>query len=133
AVSSWWVNLHGHGEPRIAAAIAEQAKRLEHVIFAGFTHEPAERAAEGLLKIAPKGLDHVFFSDDGSTAVEAGLKMALGAWRHRGQPRSVIVALEHAYHGDTFGAMSVSARGTFTEAFDRLLFSVERLPFPAKG
>ncbi len=133
AVSSWWVNLHGHGEPRIAAAIAEQARTLEHVIFAGFTHEPAERAAEALLKAAPRGLEHVFFSDDGSTAVEAALKMALGAWTHRGAPRTTIVALEHAYHGDTFGAMSVSARGAFTQAFERLLFSVERLPFPARG
>jgi len=133
AVSSWWVNLHGHGHPRIAAAIAEQARRLEHVIFAGFTHEPAERLAERLVAVAPRGLEHVFFSDDGSTAVEAAVKMALGAWRHRGRERTVVVALEHAYHGDTFGAMSVSARGPFTSAFERLLFSVERLPFPAPG
>jgi adenosylmethionine-8-amino-7-oxononanoate aminotransferase len=124
AISSWWVNLHGHAHPRVAAAIAAQAGRLEQVIFAGFTHEPAERLAEKLLAIAPPGLDHVFFSDDGSTAVEAAVKMALGA-----RPgRSRIAALEHAYHGDTFGAMSVSARGPFTDPYKRQLFDVVRLP-----
>lgn len=133
AVSSWWVNLHGHGEPRIAAAIAAQATRLEHVIFAGFTHEPAETLAEKLVALAPAGLEHVFYSDDGSTAVEAGLKMALGAGSFRGRPRSVIAALEHSYHGDTFGAMSVSARGPFTQPYERHLFEVERLPFPEAG
>lgn len=129
AISSWWVNLHGHADPRIAAAIAAQAQCLEQVIFAGFTHEPAERLADRLLAAAPRGLEHVFFSDDGSTAVEVAVKMAL-ARRSAGENRSVVVALEHAYHGDTFGAMSVSARGPFTTPFARQLFDVERLPFP---
>lgn len=131
AISSWWVTLHGHAHPAIAQAISSQAAKLEQVIFAGFTHEPASRLAIELVRIAPKGLDRVFFSDDGSTAVEVGLKLCLQYWRHRGEERSHFLALEHAYHGDTFGAMSVSARGPFTKIFDKHLFSVERLPFPS--
>jgi adenosylmethionine-8-amino-7-oxononanoate aminotransferase len=131
AISSWWVTLHGHAQPEIAAAIAEQAARLDQVIFAGFTHEPAARLAEDLLRIAPPGLARVFYSDDGSTAVEAAVKMALQYWRNAGEDRRVIVALEHAYHGDTFGAMSVSARSVFTAAFDSMLFDVVRLPDPS--
>jgi len=130
AISSWWVTLHGHAQPEIAAAIAEQARTLEQVMFAGFTHEPAVRLAEGLVARAPAGLSRVFFSDDGSTAVEVALKIALQYWRQRGEPRRLIVALENAYHGDTFGAMSVSARGLFTEPFAEYLFEVARLPDP---
>ena len=133
AISSWWVNLHGHAEPSIAAAVAAQAATLEQVLFAGFTHAPAERLAERLAALAPRGLEHVFFSDDGSTAVEAALKMALGCRHHRGEDRPIVAALEHAYHGDTFGAMSVGARGAFTSPYERLLFSVQRLPFPEAG
>lgn len=133
AISSWWVNLHGHGHPRIAEAVARQAASLEHVIFAQFTHEPAERLAAGLLRVAPRGLGRLFLSDDGSTAVEAALKMAFGFWRSRGQDRTLVAALEHAYHGDTFGAMSVSARGPFVAPFERLLFEARRLPFPEAG
>jgi len=130
AISSWWVTLHGHAQPEIAAAIAEQARTLEQVMFAGFTHEPAVRLAEALTARAPTGLSRVFFSDDGSTAVEVALKIALQYSRHRGEPRRLIVALENAYHGDTFGAMSVSARGLFTEPFAEHLFEVARLPDP---
>ncbi len=130
-ISSWWVTLHGHVHPKIAAAIAEQAAKLEQVIFAGFTHEPAARLAQKLVAIMPAGLDKVFFSDDGSTAVEVSIKMCLQFWRHRGESRTEILALEHAYHGDTFGAMAVSARSPFTAPFDELLFQVERLPFPS--
>jgi adenosylmethionine-8-amino-7-oxononanoate aminotransferase len=130
AISSWWVTLHGHAHPRIAAAIAEQASTLEQVIFAGFTHEPGARLAEALVAHAPSGLERVFFSDDGSTAVEVAVKIALQSWKNRGKDRRTIVALENAYHGDTFGAMSVSARGLFTEPFANLLFAVERLPDP---
>ena len=86
AISSWWVNIHGHSHPRIAAAIAEQARKLEHVIFAGFTHEPAEELSQRLVRVLPAGLEHVFFSDDGSTAVEVALKMALQYWQNVGQP-----------------------------------------------
>ena len=103
------------------------------MIFAGFTHEPAETLARGLIDAAPPGSRHVFFSDSGSTTVEVALKMALGFWRNRGEPRQRIVALEHAYHGDTIGAMSVGARGVFNAAYEPLLFDVVRLPFPAQG
>jgi adenosylmethionine-8-amino-7-oxononanoate aminotransferase len=130
AISSWWVTLHGHAHPRIASEIAEQAATLEQVIFAGFTHEPAVRLAEELVEHAPAGLERVFFSDDGSTAVEVAVKIALQYWRNRGEKRKVIAALENAYHGDTFGAMSVSARGLFTEPYEGHLFEVARLPDP---
>ncbi len=133
AISSWWVNIHGHGHPAIAKAIAEQAATLEQVIFAGFTHEPAERLARRLLRLAPPGLDHVFFSDSGSTAVEVAIKMAVGCWHHRGKPRRKIIALEHGYHGDMFGAMAVGQRGPFNAAYEEMLFEVAFLPFPEKG
>jgi adenosylmethionine---8-amino-7-oxononanoate aminotransferase len=133
AISSWWVITHGHRHPRIVDAIKQQIGRLDQVIFAGFTHQPAEDLARGLIDIAPKGLAHVFYSDSGSTAVEVALKMALGFWKNRGERRSRIVALEHAYHGDTVGTMSAGARGVFNAAYEPLLFDVARLPFPAGG
>jgi adenosylmethionine-8-amino-7-oxononanoate aminotransferase len=127
AISSWWVNLHGHAHPAIAAAIAEQAARLEHVLFAGFSHEPAEELAERLGNIVPAPLSYIFFSDDGSTAVEVALKLAVQFWRNSGHPeKHRIVALEHAYHGDTAGAMSVSDDSPFTAAFDSLRIPVLR-------
>ena len=127
AISSWWVNLHGHSHPAIAAAIAEQSARLEHVLFAGFSHEPAEELASRLGKIVPAPLRHVFFSDDGSTAVEIALKMSVQYWRNLGRPEKCrIVALENAYHGDTAGAMSVSDNSPFTAAFDSLRLPVLR-------
>ena len=128
AISSWWVNLHGHSHPAIAAAIAGQAARLEHVLFAGFSHEPAGELASRLGKIVPAPLRHIFFSDDGSTAVEVALKLAVQYWRNCGQPgKCRIVALENAYHGDTFGAMSVSDDSPFTSAFDSLRLPVLRI------
>jgi len=130
AISSWWVTVHGHAHPAIAAAIGAQAATLDQVIFAGCTHEPAVGLAEDLLARLPPGLARIFYSDDGSTAVEVALKMALQYHRNRGASRSVVLALEDAYHGDTFGAMSVSARGVFTAAFQDHLFAVERLPTP---
>ncbi len=131
AVSSWWVNLHGHGHPVIAQAIAEQAKKLEHVIFAGFTHQPAILLAENLLSILPKNQSKIFFSDDGSTAVEVALKMGIQYWHNQGvRTKTKIVALEGAYHGDTFGSMSVVERGPFTQAFSPYLFEVEFIDFP---
>ena len=126
------MTLHGHAQPEIAAAIAEQARTLEQVIFAGFTHEPAARLAAALVARAPRGLERVFFSDDGSTAVEVAIKIALQYWRNRGEPRTLVAALENAYHGDTFGAMSVSARGLFTDPFGDKLFEVARLPGPRR-
>jgi adenosylmethionine-8-amino-7-oxononanoate aminotransferase len=127
AISSWWVTLHGHAQPEIAEAIGRQARVLEQVIFAGYTHEPAAALAAALAERLPRGLTRVFFSDNGSTAVEVAIKIALQYWQNRGQPRARIVALEHAYHGDTFGAMSASARGLFTEPFSPFLFDVVRL------
>jgi len=130
-ISSWWVNIHGHSHPRLNAAIAEQATKLEHVIFAGATHEPAVDLAERLVAALPAGLTRVFYSDNGSTAVEVAVKLAMQYWRNQGQPaRQRIVALHHAYHGDTVGAMSVSEDSIFTKAFAPLLFSVDRVHPP---
>lgn len=144
AISSWWVITHGHGDPRIIAAIRDQAERLDQVIFAGFTHEPAEQVARGLIRLAaahlpsPDPLAHVFFSDSGSTCVEVALKMALGYWHHRarrhgGEARHRIIVMEHSYHGDTIGTMSVGERGVFNHAYAPLLFDVARIPYPAPG
>src|SRR5215510_7036264 len=128
AVSSWWVNLHGHANPRIAAAIAEQARQMEHVILAGFTHEPAEKLAAGLRKWVAPQLTHLFFSDDGSTAVEVALKLAVQHFSNSGQgEKCEIVALEHGYHGDTAGAMSVSDDSPFTDPFRTMRYPVHRV------
>jgi adenosylmethionine-8-amino-7-oxononanoate aminotransferase len=129
AVSSWWTNIHGHSHPYIAEKIAAQAKRLEHVIFAGFTHEPAERLAEKLIDRIPYH-SKVFYSDNGSTAVEVAIKMALQYWKNKGEERLKLVAFRDAYHGDTFGAMSVSARGVFTQPYQNLLFDVDFIDTP---
>jgi adenosylmethionine-8-amino-7-oxononanoate aminotransferase len=129
AISSWWVNLHGHAHPLIAEAIAGQACKLEQVIFAGFTHGPAEELAARLRKVLPHDLEHIFFSDDGSTAVEVALKMAMQFWWNQGhRNKRKFVALEHAYHGDTSGAMSVGEDSAFVAAFDGLRFPVYRVP-----
>ncbi|MCU6455162.1 adenosylmethionine--8-amino-7-oxononanoate transaminase [Sphingomonas sp. A2-49] len=133
AISSWWVTTHGHREPRIMAAIADQAARMDQIIFAGWTHAPAEAVAAGLLRLMPDALTRVFFSDSGSTAVEVALKMALGYWLNRGEPRHRILVLDHGYHGDTIGTMSVGARGAFNRAYEPLLFDVATIPFPAAG
>jgi len=128
AISSWWVNLHGHAHPLIAEAIAEQARKLEHVIFAGFTHPAAEELSAALARHLPASLNRIFYSDNGSTAVEAAMKMAVQYWHNNGRPQKRrIVALEHAYHGDTIGAMSVSADSPFTAAFDALRLPVLRV------
>ncbi|WP_316811514.1 adenosylmethionine--8-amino-7-oxononanoate transaminase [Pedobacter heparinus] len=131
AVSSWWVNIHGHAHPYIAAKVAEQLTTLEHVIFAGFTHEPAVQLAERLLPLLPGSQEKVFYSDNGSTAVEVALKMCLQYWVNTTKkPRTKIIAFKDAYHGDTFGAMSVSGRSIFTEPFNPLLFDVEFIELP---
>ena len=133
AISSWWVTTHGHCHPRIMAAIAETASRMDQIIFAGWTHEPAEALARELARIMPDPLRHVFFSDSGSTSVEVALKMALGFWDNRGEPRHRIVVMEHGYHGDTIGGMSVGARGVFNRPYQPLLFDVATIPFPEPG
>lgn len=131
AVSSWWVNLHGHAHPYLRDAINRQFKNIEHVIFAGFTHTAAVNLGEKLLAHLPKNQSKIFYSDDGSTAVEVALKMALQYWHNKGEKRTKLVALEGAYHGDTFGAMSASARSAFTSPFQSFLFEVEFVDFPS--
>src|SRR5688572_27291072 len=126
-ISSWWVNIHGHAHPVLNAALAAQAQRLEHVMFAGCTHPPAVELAERLVTLLPDGLTRVFYSDNGSTAVEVALKMALQYWRNRGEARTGFVGLHHAYHGDTVGAMSISAASVFTAAFETMLFPIDRV------
>ena len=133
AISSWWVQTHGHCHPRIVSAIQEQSAKLDQIIFAGWTHEPARQLAEGLSDFLPAGLDHIFFSDSGSTAVEVALKMALGFWHNRGHSRHRILVMDHSYHGDTIGAMSIGARGVFNNAYAPLLFDVNSIPFPQQG
>ena len=133
AISSWWVNVHGHAHPYIAKKVAEQLARLEHVIFAGFTHEPAVQLAERLLKVLPQNQEKIFYSDNGSTAVEVGLKMALQYWYNRGEKKQKVVVLSNSYHGDTFGAMSASVRDLFTEPFWDLLFDVVCIDTPTGG
>ncbi|REJ80384.1 MAG: adenosylmethionine--8-amino-7-oxononanoate transaminase [Bacteroidetes bacterium] len=130
-ISSWWTNIHGHSNPHISREIALQASELDHVIFAGFTHPPAVQLAERLLNILPENQSRIFYSDDGSTAVEVALKMALQYWTNKGVDRKRIIAFENAYHGDTFGAMSVSARSAFTNPFGDLLFNVDTIPIPS--
>lgn len=128
AISSWWVNLHGHANPRITAAIAEQGKKLEHVILAGFTHEAAEELAVRLSKWLPIELRHMFFSDDGSTAVEVALKLAIQHFVNLSRPeKTEIVALAHGYHGDTAGAMSVSDESPFTQPFQSMRYPAHRV------
>jgi adenosylmethionine---8-amino-7-oxononanoate aminotransferase len=126
-ISSWWVNIHGHSHPFLNEALSAQANKLEHTMFAGFTHKPAVELAEKLVAITPENLKRVFYSDNGSTAVEVALKMAYQFWQNRGQTRKTFVALENAYHGDTFGAMSASGESSFTKPFQDLLFRVLRV------
>lgn len=133
AISSWWVQTHGHCHPKIVAAIQEQSATLDQIIFAGWTHEPAQQLAKGLSDFLPEALNHIFFSDSGSTAVEVALKMALGFWHNRGETRHRIIVMDHSYHGDTIGAMSIGTRGVFNQAYAPLLFDVGSIPFPEQG
>lgn len=134
AISSWWVSIHGHGHPYIAEKIYKQAGELEHVIFTGFTHEPAVELAERLLPILPGDFSRVFYSDNGSTAVEVAIKMAIQYWGNTGAApaRTKILAFRHSYHGDTFGAMSVSERSVFTAPFSDYLFEVVFIDTPTR-
>lgn len=133
AISSWWVITHGHRRREIMEAIRAQTELLDQIIFAGFTHEPAEALARRLVALTAPGLDYVFYSDSGSTCVEVAIKMALGYWRNRGEARTRVIALEHSYHGDTIGTMSAGARSAFNAPYEPLLFEVEHIPFPAAG
>jgi adenosylmethionine---8-amino-7-oxononanoate aminotransferase len=131
AISSWWVNIHGHAHPYIANKIHEQLLTLEHVIFGGFTHPKAVELAERILKKLANNQQKVFFSDNGSTAVEVALKMAIQFFRNLNHRTNIqIIAIEGSFHGDTFGAMSVSARNQFNIQFDEYLLPVRYIPFP---
>lgn len=133
AIASWWVNLHGHCHPYISKKVSEQLHSLEHAIFSAFTHEPAVRLAERLIGHLPASQSKIFYSDNGSTAVEVALKMVLQYWHNTGRPKKKFIALENAYHGDTFGGMSVGARNVFNNAFEHLLFEVVHIPVPDAG
>lgn len=130
-ISSWWVTIHGHGHPAIARSLYEQAQQLEHVIFAGFTHEPAETLARQLLTYLPKSLTRVFFSDNGATAVEVALKMAYQYWYNQGEQRTSFITFAGGYHGDTLGAMSIGSSSPWWQTFRPLMFSPDVVPFPA--
>ena len=130
AVSSWWVNIHGHSHPYIAEKIYAQLNKLEHVIFAGFTHSPAIELAERLKKHLPINQTKFFYSDDGSTATEVAVKMAIQYWHNKGIVKNKIIAFNNSYHGDTFGAMSISGRSVFTNPFNKFLFDVIYIDIP---
>ncbi len=132
-IASWWVNIHGHCHPYLTKKISEQLQNLEHAIFSGFTHEPAVQLAERLLKRLPLNQSKIFYSDNGSTAVEVALKMAFQFWSNQSVRKTKIIAFENAYHGDTFGGMSVGARNAFNLPFSKLLFDVIHIPVPVKG
>lgn len=133
AVSSWWVNIHGHSHPKLAEAIYKQASELEHVIFAGFTHEPAIKLAENLMTILPEEFSKVFFSDNGSTSIEVAIKMVMQYWFNNDEKqRNRFIALHGSYHGDTFGAMSVAQRDSFFDPFSSLLFDVDFIDLPTE-
>jgi len=133
AMASWWVNIHGHSHPYLAKKISEQLSTLEHAIFSGFTHEPAVKLAERLLEKLPSNQSKIFYSDNGSTSVEVALKMAFQYWSNIGLPKTKVIAFENAYHGDTFGGMSVGARNAFNSPFTKLLFDVIHIPIPTKA
>jgi adenosylmethionine-8-amino-7-oxononanoate aminotransferase len=133
AISSWWVITHRHRHPAIMESIRAATENFDQIIFAEYTHEFAEELARGLIRIAPPGLAHVFYSDSGSTSVEVALKMALGFFLNMGAPRARIVVMEHGYHGDTIGTMSAGERGVFNAAYRPLLFDVDTIPFPESG
>lgn len=132
AIASWWVNPYGHSNTYIADAIYKQLTSLEHVLFGGFTHEPAVKLSEELMKILPKNQQKVFYSDNGSTAVEVAIKASLQFFYNQGVKKTKIIALEGAFHGDTFGAMAPSGISLFTEAFQGAMIPVDRIPFPTE-
>lgn len=132
ANSSWWVNTHGHGHPKLQGAIQEQFEKLDHVIFANLSHQPAATLAKRICEALPKKLERVFFSDNGSTANEVALKMCIQFWHNKQSKKTKIMALEGAYHGDTFGAMSVGERDLFNKPFESLFFDAAYLEFPTE-
>ncbi len=133
AIASWWVNPYGHSNKFIADAIYEQLTTLEHVLFGGFTNKPAVLLSEQLMKMLPSNQKKIFFSDNGSTAVEVALKASLQYFYNKGEKRTTVIAFEDAFHGDTFGAMASSGITFFTEAFQGALIDVIRIPVPTSG
>ena len=133
AIASWWVNPFGHSNKFIADAIYKQLTTLEHVLFGGFTHEPAVLVAEKLIEILPKNQQKIFFSDNGSTAVEVAIKVALQYFYNKGEKKTTVVAFEDAFHGDTFAAMAASGISFYTQAFEGMFIDVVRIPVPIKG
>lgn len=133
AIASWWVNPFGHSNTFIADAIYKQLTTLEHVLFGGFTHEPAIILAEKLIEILPKNQKKIFFSDNGSTAVEVAIKVALQYFFNKGEKKTTIIAFENAFHGDTFAAMAASGISFYTQAFQGMFIDVVRIPVPVKG
>ena len=133
AISSWWVNPFGHSNPILTQAALKQLSQLEHILFGGFTHEPAIALAEKLISLLPDNQNKIFYSDNGSTAVEVAIKMAIQYFFNKGEKRHVIVAFENAFHGDTFAAMATSGISFFTEAFKNQLLEVVRVPIPSQG
>lgn len=133
AIASWWVNPYGHANKFIANAIYKQLTTLEHVLFGGFTHEPAILLAERLMEILPKNQKKIFFSDNGSTAVEVAIKVALQYFYNKGEKKTTIIAFENAFHGDTFAAMAASGISLYTQAFQGMFIDVVRIPVPVKG
>ncbi len=133
-ISSWWCNLHGHNHPKMVAAITEQLQKIDHIIFGGFTHQPAIDLSEKLVALTPNNLSRVFYSDNGSTSVEVALKMAFQYWQHQGlSEKTQFISLENGYHGDTIGAMSVSGVDLFKKVFDPLLLQGYKCPVPHSG
>jgi len=133
AIASWWVNPFGHSNKFIADAIYKQLTTLEHVLFGGFTHEPAVKVAEKLMEILPENQKKIFFSDNGSTSVEVAIKVALQYFFNKGEKRTTIIAFEDAFHGDTFAAMAASGISFYTQAFQGMFIDVVRIPVPVKG
>ena len=133
-ISSWWVNTLGHNHPYITDAIKKQSESMQQVIFAGFTHNPALETAKKLSNFLPSKFSHIFYSDSGSICVEVALKMAVGYYYNKyGKNKSKIVAMEHSYHGDTFGGMSSGAESVFNVPYRKMLFEVLRIPYPKEG
>lgn len=131
-ISSWWVTIHGHSHPVLAEALYQQAQQLEHIIFAGFTHDPAEKLSQKLLNHLPPSLTRIFFSDNGSTAVEVALKMAYQYWCNRGETnRRTFIGFEGGYHGDTIGAMSMGGSSLWWQSFQPLMFATDIVSYPA--
>ena len=133
AIASWWVNPFGHSNRFIADAIYKQLTTLEHVLFGGFTHEPAVVLSEKLIEILPKNQKKIFFSDNGSTAVEVAIKVALQYFFNKGEKKTTIIAFENAFHGDTFAAMAASGISFYTQAFEGMFIDIVRIPVPIKG